>query len=212
MKEVFNIFGVDISFAREGSFDSSGLHLIFYLPPSDNVGNLFEPSLNKRPSPLQRFINKHQDGVSILHTCYDDMGYLPIHYVAVGGNFAAIKWYKNIGADTQLQPQEAAAALQIAIMELREVNTAELLELLERIEYSTSNRKEVFEELLEAFFTASPQFLCTPSWERLFPLRYAAEMQPAELSYVWSVFTPSLGIKMTKKLATMLVYLTKESN
>ena len=184
MNEVFKMFGVDISFTCKRSFVFSELHLIFHFPPSDNIGNLFEPSLNKRPSPLQRFINKHPDGVSILNTCYDDQGYLPIHHAADGGNFTAIKWLKRIGV--KVGTRDGKYALMISIVYLGELNTAELLESSQSIQYSTSNnRKEVFKELLESFFSNFPQFLCTPSVERLFPLQTAELIGPAVLNYVY---------------------------
>ncbi len=177
LSEVFEIFEVDISFECGTIFTSSELHFISY------NADFFRP-LGEDRFPLQRLIDTHPDGVGILDKCYDDRGQLPIHLAASGGNLDAIKWFKSIGADTQLKELESAGtALEISIVRLGEVSQTELLAPSKEI--ALNYRKAVFEELFLTFFTTNSEFQCSPSMERLRPLRLAAKTGTAVLRYVY---------------------------
>jgi ankyrin repeat protein len=168
--DVFKIFEVDISIECGTSRMSSELHIISQHEIPDDLSNFFKP-LGKHRSPMQRLIDKHPKGVGILDTCYEDDGFLPIHHAASGGNLAAVIWFKNIGANTQLKSRSGGTALDISIIKLKDESEAELLSSLKGTQ---SYRKAVFEELLQTFFSTRPDFLCNPSEERLSPLRRAA--------------------------------------
>ena len=189
LSEVFKIFEIDISLRCGLSSLSSELHLISHYSPH-HIGNFFEPSLNRRRSPLQRLIDKHPDGVGIFDKCYDDVGFLPIHRAAQGGNLAVIKWFKSIGVNTQQKIRDRdITALDISINTLGDISKAELITPSDSTQYSTSGyRKEVFEELLRTFFTITPgyksEFLCRPSLGRQSPLYTAAHSGMAVLIYV----------------------------
>ncbi len=174
LSEVFKIFEVDISFECGSTVTSSELHLISYTPD-------YFRALGEDRSPLQRLIDKHPDGVGILDKCYD-IGQLPIHRAASGGNLDAIKWFKSIGANTQLKTRTGATALDISIFMLGEVSEAELLAPSKGT--VLNYRQAVFEELLPTFFSTNPEFQCSPSVERLRPLHIAATEGTAVLRYV----------------------------
>ena len=180
LSEVFIIFEIDIWFECGTSFMSSELHLITepVLP-----GIFFKP-FGKHRSPLQRLIDKHPQGVGVLDKCYDDKGYLPIHYAAHYGNLDAIKWFKRVEANTELKSQDrsTATALTISIEQLENVNKMELLSSSK--ETTLNYRKAVFEELFRTFFSTRPDFLCNPSRERLLPLHKAAVTGTTVLTYV----------------------------
>ena len=184
LSEVFMMFEVDISLKCGASYRSSELHLISHLAQADDLGNFFKP-LGKHRSPLQRLIDKHPKGVGVLDTCYDDEGYLPIHDAAMGGNLDAIKWFKSVGANTQLKLQDRSTvtALTVSIWQLEKINKAELLSSSK--ERTSNYRKAVFEELLQAFFSTRPDFLCNPNKERLSPLHSAAQWGTTVLRYVY---------------------------
>ncbi len=208
LSEVFKIFEVDISFECGTIFISSELHLISYRALPDDLGNFFKPP-GKDRSALQRLIDTHPDGVSILNKCYDDRGQLPIHLAAIGGNLDAIKWFKSIGANTQLKTRDGAGtALDISIIHLEDLSEAELLAPSKGT--ALNYRKAVFEELLRTFFSTNPEFQCSPSTERLSPLRLAAEIGTAVLRYVHkkaSEIFRKLPLNCVKKHRIDTVYL-----
>ena len=182
LSEVFMTFEVDMWLKCGTSFRSSELHLIteFVLP--DELGNFFKP-FDKHRFPLQRLIDKHPKGAGVLDTCYDDLGLLPIHYAAYYGNLDAIKWFKNVGANTQLESQSGSAtALTLSMEQLENVNKAELLSSSKGT--TLNYRRAVFEELFRTFFSTKPDFLCNPSTERLLPLHKAAVIGTTVLTYV----------------------------
>ena len=178
LSEVFKIFEVDISFECG---TPSELHFISYRALPDDLGNFFKP-LGTDRSPLRRLIDKHPDGVGILDKCYDGAGQLPIHLAATGGNLDAIKWFKSIGANTQLKTRDGLTALDISIIGLKDVSEAELLAPSKGT--ALNCRKAVFEELLRTFFSINPEFQCSPSMKRLRPLHTAAQTGTAVLRYV----------------------------
>ena len=171
LSEVFKTFEVEISFECGTSYQSSELHLISLFGLPDDLGNFFKP-VGKHNFPLQRLIDKHPKGVDVLDTCYDDDGLLPIHSAVFGGNLDAIKWFKSVGANTQLKSLYGSTALEISIVTISHVPEAELFESSKTA--TLINRKAVFEELLREFFYTRPDFLCNPSNERLAPLHTAA--------------------------------------
>ena len=181
LSEVFKIFKIDISFECGTIFTSSELHSISYRALPDDLGNFFKPLGKDRP-PLQRLIDTHPGGVGILDKCYDDWGWLPIHLAADGGNLDAIKSFKSIGANTQLKTRDGATALDISIIQLKDVSEAELLAPSKGT--VLNYRKAVFEELLRTFFSINPEFQCSPTIERLLPLHTAARIGTAVLRYV----------------------------
>jgi ankyrin repeat protein len=217
LSEVFKIFEIDISLRCGVSTHWSELHLISHYSPH-HIGNFFEPSLNRRRSPLQRLIDKHPDGVGIFDKCYDDVGFLPIHRAAQGGNLAAIIWFKSIGVDTQQKIRDRdLTALDISINRLGDISKAELITPSDSTQYSTSGyRKEVFEELLRTFFTIAPEyrseFLCRPSLERDSPLYTAAHSGMAVLRYVHkkaSEIFPNLPLNCANEHRVDTAYLVR---
>ena len=157
VSEVFKIFEVNVSLQCGVSLTFSELHLISYVSVSDNFGNFFELSPNKKHSPLQRLINRHSRGVRILDECYDAEGYLPIHRAVQGGNLAIIKWFKNIGVNTQLKTRSGLTALEISIVYLRDNEHARMRShsLNDFVQTNARYRNECFAEMLRAFFDTS---------------------------------------------------------
>ena len=215
VSEVLNMFEVEISLKCEVSFSKSELHRISFM---------FQPFLNTKPFPLQRLIDRHPRGVRILNECYDAEGYLPIHRAAQGGNLAAIKWFLSIGINTQLKTQGGLTALDISILYLGDINYAELT-TPSRYRYwygfnwevpvtTSKYRSQVFEELLQTFFSTTPeyrsQFPCGPILEGLSPLHMAAVKGMKVLRYVHkkaSEIFPSLPINCLNKHRLDPVYL-----
>ena len=150
ISEVFKIFEVNVS-VQCGLFSGiSELHLISFIPLPDDTGNFFQPSLNKKRSPMQRLIDHHPKGVGILYECYDTEGYLPIHRAAQGGNLAAIKWFKSVGVNTQLKTRTGLTALDISIIYLRYDGYVNYFNVL--VQENTKYRRECLKELLRAYF------------------------------------------------------------
>ena len=152
---------------------------------------------------MQRLIDKHPDGVRIFDKCYDAEGYLPIHRAAQGGNLDAIKWFKSVGVNTQLKTKSGLSALDLSILYLGDISHAELIAPIESTPYSIERsnyqvpvtisdyRKEVFEELLRAFISATPgvksEFPCGENAEGLSPLHIAAVKGMSALRYVHKI-------------------------
>ncbi len=162
VSEVFKIFEVNVSLQCGVSLKFSELHLISYVSVSDDFGNFFKLSLNRKRSPLQRLIDRHPRGVRILDECFDAEGYLPIHRAAQGGNLAAIKWFKRIGVNTQLETRTGLTALDISILYLGNISYGEFsaplniylysLKSYEILPVTTSKfRSKVFENYCERF-------------------------------------------------------------
>ena len=197
LSEVFKIFGVDILLKEKPSFTSSELHLISYLALPDNVGNFFKPSSEDR-SPLQKLIDRHPDGVSILDKFYDMEGYLPLHRATQGGNLDAIKWFKSVGVNTQLKTGSGLIALDLSLLYLGNIDQAELIAPPKSTPFSwrrsnhlvpltiSSFRQDVFKELFRTFFDAKPQsdFPCGTSLDGLSLLHIAAIKGMSVLQYV----------------------------
>ena len=224
LSEVFEIFGIEILLECGANFTSSELHLISYLALPDFVGNFFKP-LSKKRSPLQRLINKHPNGVNIFDECYDAEGYLPIHRAAQGGNLDAIKWFKSVGANTQLKTKRGLSALDLSILYLGDISHAELIAPIESTPYSIERsnyqvpvtisdyRKGVFEELLRTFFNKTPEyesdFPCGENAEGLSPLHIAAVKGMSVLQYVHkraSTMFPNLSLNCRNKHGLDPVY------
>ena len=216
VSEVFQIFEVDISLNCGTTFTSSELHLISYLAMPDDLGNFFKP-VSKDRSTLQRLIDRHPDGVSVLDKCYDAEGYLPIHRAAQGGNLDAMKWFKSIGANTELKTQRGLTALDLSVLYLGNISQAELIAPKEstpssywgrsnyQVPLTISNyRKDVFEELFRTFFKATPdsEFPCGVNLEGLSLLHIAAVKGMSVLQYVHkkaSEMFPNLPLNCTNK-------------
>ena len=224
VSEVLKIFEVDVSLKCLVPFSSSELHLVSYVSTPDDLGNFFKPSLNNKRFPVQRLIDRHPRGVRILNECYDAEGYLPIHRAAQGGNLAAIKWFKSVGVNIQLKTRIGLTALDISILYLGDINYAELTAPLKYkywrglnsdVPVTTSNyRSQVFEELLQTFFSTTPeyrsQFPCGPILEGLSPLHMAAVKGMKVLRYVHkkaSEIFPSLPINCLNRHGLDPVYL-----
>ena len=164
-------------------------------------------------------IDKHPNGVSILDKCYDAEGYLPIHRAAQGGNLDAIKWFKSVGVNTQLKTRSGLSALDLSILYLGDISHAELIASSESTSHrcrKRSNyqvpvtisdyRKEVFEELLRTFISATPEykseFPCDENAEGLSPLHIAAVKGISVLRYVHkgaSAMLPNLSLNCANK-------------
>ena len=225
VSEVFKIFSVNVSMECRVPFRNSELHLISYVAVSETFGNFFKPSLNKKPGPLQRLIDRHPRGVRILDECYDAEGYLPIHRAAQGGNLHAIKWFKSIGVNTQLKTQSGLTALDISILYLGDIDYGDLSAPSKfhssfvndhwHIPVTSSKyRKKVFKTLLQTFLSTLPEskFPCGPTLEGLSPLHIAAVKGMAVLRYVHKKVTeilPSLPINCVNKHHLDPVYLVK---
>ena len=150
ISDVFKIFEVNISVQCEMFFIFSELHLLSYIPVSDDFGNFFNFSLSKKKSPFQRLIDSHPRGAHILNECYDDDGYLPIHRAAQGGNLAAIKWFKSVGVNTQLKTRDGLTALDISANYL--TGDSYVIYLNNFVQENTKYGRECFKELLLAHF------------------------------------------------------------
>ena len=226
LTKVFQMFGVNISLQCAVTFTSSELHLISYLALPDDVGNLFK-SVSKNRSPLQKLTDNNPDGVSILDKCYDAEGYLPIHRAAQGGNLDAIKWFKSVGVNTQLKTKSGLSALDLSILYLGDISQAELIAPIEstlrsieksnfQVPVTISNyRKEVFEELLRTFISATPEyrseFPCGANLEGLSPLHMAAVKGTSVLRHVHktaSAMFPKLSLNCANKHRLDPVYVT----
>ena len=144
--DVIKIFSVDVSVKCGISFSDSELHQLSYVSTPE-VGNFFEPSLNKKRSPLQRLIDRHPRSVRILDECYDADGYLPIHSAALGGNLVAIKWFKNVGVNMHLKTRDGLTALDISIFCLKN-------DCGKNERSSERYRKKCFEEVLRAYLVS----------------------------------------------------------
>ena len=225
LSEVFQIFGVDILLECGVTFTLSELHLVSYLALPDDLGNFFKP-LRKNNSPLQRLIDKHPDGVSILDECYDADGYLPIHRAVQGGNLDAIKWFESVGANTQLKTHSGLSALDLSILYLGDISQAELIAPIESILHSAKRRnfqvpvtisnyrKKIFEEMLRMFFTATPdyktKFPCGAIG--LSPLHIAAVKGASVLRYVHkklATIFPNLPVNCANKHGLDPVYVAR---
>ena len=153
ISEVFKMFEVDIS-VQCGMFPTiSELHLISYIPVSDDFGNFFNLSLNKKSSPMQRLIDNHPRGVRILDECYDAEGYLPIHRAAQGGNLFALKWFKSVGVNTQLKTQTGRTTLEISINYYNDGYVNYLNHFVQK--KNTKYGRKCFKELLRSYFGTS---------------------------------------------------------
>ena len=225
ISEVLKIFEVNVSVRCDIFFSLSQLHLISYIPVSKDFGNWFQPSLNKKRSPLQRLIDSHPRGVRILDECYDSEGYLPIHRAAQGGNLVAIKWFKNVGVNMHLKTRTGLTALDISILYI-DVSYCQLdapsnLSLHPKKSYlpvplhmKLKYRKNVFKELLRNFLNTIPKskFLCGRTSEGLSPLHIAAVKGASVLSYVHKEalkIYPSLPINCVNKHQFDPVYLAQ---
>ncbi|CAB3985373.1 Ankyrin repeat domain-containing 50 [Paramuricea clavata] len=225
VSEVLKIFEVNVSAQCGVSLMFSELHLISYVSVSDDFGNFFKPSRDKKSSPLQRLIEHHPRGVRLLDECYDAEGYLPIHRAAQGGNHAAIKWFKRIGVNTHLKTRNGLTALDISILYLGDINYGELsappniyLHLQNvywHVPMTTSKyRKKVFEELLRTFLstTSKSEFTCGPTLEGLSPLHIASVKGMAVLRYVHKKamdILPNLPINCVNRHRLDPVYLAQ---
>ena len=163
ISEVFNIFKVNISVHCGIFFTVSELHLISYKSVTDDFGNFFKPSLNKKRSPMQRLIDRHPRGVRILDECYDAEGYLPIHRAAQGGNLVAIKWFKSVGVNTQLKTRSGLTTLDICIKYLKDGDIYDKYSknLNAIVKRNTKYRHECFKKLLRAYFLKSDKNCCS---------------------------------------------------
>ena len=225
ISEVLKIFEVNVSVRCDIFFSLSQLHLISYIPVSKDFGNWFQPSLNKKRSPLQRLIDRHPRGVHILDECYDAEGYLPIHRAAQGGNRAAIKWFKNVGVNMHLKTRTGLTALDISILYIdasySQLDAPSSLSLCPKKSYlpvplhmTLKYRKHVFKELLGKFLNTIPKskFLCGRTSEGLSPLHIAAVKGASVLRYVHKEALktyPSLPINCVNKHQLDPVYLAQ---
>jgi ankyrin repeat protein len=118
--EVLKIFQMNVEVACDVPFAQSELHLMAHLRTSPlwEVGNLFQPSVNGIPFPLQRFIASHPKGVEILNECYDKEGYLAIHRAVQGENIDAVSWFIEIGVDLSKETKSNLTALALAIVNI----------------------------------------------------------------------------------------------
>lgn len=157
VSEVLKLFRVNVSVQCGIPFFLSELHLIAYVPVTDNFGNFFTPSQDGKRSPLQRLIDRHPRGVRILSECYDANGHLPLHHAIQGGNLDAIKWFKKIGAYEHLKLRNSVSALRLSIFCLRDNNCAGLPSdaFNEFVPASAKNRNKCFQEVLNFFFGLS---------------------------------------------------------
>ena len=138
--EVFKFFQINVKVACDVPFTQSELHLMAYLgTPSLQVGNLFQPSVNNTPFPLQKFIVSHPKGVEILNECYDKEGYLAIHRAVQGTNLDAVSWFIEIGADLSKGTKSGLTALVFATYNYPSSSTFSQVD---------NHRKGIFETLL----------------------------------------------------------------
>ena len=204
--EVIKMFEVDVSVKCGVPFSNSELHQLSYFSIPGAFGNFFQPSLNKKRSPLQRLIDRHPRGVRILDECYDGGGYLPIHRAVEGGNLAAIKWFKSVGVNTQLKTQNGFTTFDISVFVLSANEYRKHLDHHNDAEKSTSsNCNKCFEEVLRAFFDTSHKNYSSDYSTVFFyerpVLRIAAEIGLDAVSYVYNKALQIIsGLRKSKHL------------
>ena len=127
IREVFKIFKINVHVTCDLPFAQSELHLMAYLRSFRNhdqlemvksKGNLFQPTMDGSPFPLQRFISSNPDGVKILNKCYDKEGYLAIHRAVQGKVLDAVSWFVENGVDINTKTKTGLTALDFAIYNL----------------------------------------------------------------------------------------------
>ena len=209
---VLKIFEVNIPVHCGIFFTFSELHLISYKSVTDDFGNFFESSLNKKRSPMQRLIDSHPRGVRILDECYDAEGYLPIHRAAQGGNLVAIKWFKNVGVNMQLKTRTGLTALGLSILYLGDIRFDDQyknrillnFKLNAFVQRNTLSRRKCYKELLRVYFGTShenysSEFYNVSSLNRV--LLTAAENGFEVVKYVYKIALKIIpGLKKNKHL------------
>jgi hypothetical protein len=139
-------------------------------------------------------------------------GYLPIHRAAQGGNLAAVKWFINVGVNTQLKTRSGLTALDISILYLGDISYGDVHHPLHAswpFSETTKYRKMVFETLLQTFQGTAP---CGPTLQGLSFLHIAAVKGMAVLRYVHKKATeilPGLPINCVNKHHLDPVYLVE---
>ena len=127
IREVFKIFKINVHVTCDLPFAQSELHLMAYLRSFRNhdqlemvksKGNLFQPTMDGSPFPLQRFVSSNPDGVKILNKCYDKEGYLAIHRAVQGKVLDAVSWFVENGVDINTKTKTGLTALDFAIYNL----------------------------------------------------------------------------------------------
>ncbi|CAB3983839.1 Ankyrin repeat domain-containing 50 [Paramuricea clavata] len=193
--EVFKIFQINVEVTSDVPFAQSELHLMAYLRTSPQlVGNLFQPSVNNTPFPIQRFIASHPKGVEILNQCYDKEGYLAIHRAVQGVNLPAVSWFIEIGADLSKKTKSGLTALALAIVNLKS------LTLDSDIEY-------IFDKLLEKMQEKSHAvFQCNTEHVDLSPLHVAGSRSVTVVEMVHRKI-PALPLNCTNSDGIQPIYL-----
>ncbi|CAB3983841.1 Ankyrin repeat domain-containing 50 [Paramuricea clavata] len=196
--EVFKIFQMNVEVACDVPFAQSELHLMAYLRtfPFLEVGNLFQPSVNGIPFPLQRLIASHPKSVEILNECYDKEGYLAIHRAVQGTNLPAVSWFIEIGADVSKKTKSNLTALALASVNLgRPIH----------------NRKyypeHIFDKLLEKMQEKNHSvFQCNTEHVDLSPLHLAGSRGMAVVEMVHRKI-PALPLNCTNSHGIQPIYL-----
>ena len=194
--EVLKIFRINVEVVCDVPFTQSELHLMAYFQTSPHsVGNLFQPSVNGIPFPLQRFIESHPKGVEILNECYDKEGYLAIHRAVQGANLHAVSWFIKIGADFSKKTKSNLTVLALAI-----INLNSLL-------ISGFDPEYIFYELLEKMQEKShATFQCNTERVDLSPLHLAGSRGMAVVEMVRRKI-PALPLNCTNSHGIQPIYL-----
>ena len=117
--ELFKVFQINVEVVCDVPFTQSVLHLMAYVKVGEGqVGNLFEPSVNDTPFPLERFVATHPNAVEILNECYDREGYLAIHRATLATNLPAVSWFIEIGVDISKKTKSGWIAIALAVHNL----------------------------------------------------------------------------------------------
>ena len=161
---------------------------------SQFLGNLFRPSVNCIPFPLQRFFESHSKGVEILNECYDKEGYLAIHRAVQGTNLPAVSWFIEIGADVSKKTKSNLTALALASVNLR-------------LLFDDVEDDNIFDKLLEKMQEKNHAvFQCNTERVDLSPLHLVGSRGMATLEMVHHKI-PALPLNCTNSHGIQPIYL-----
>ena len=188
--EVFKIFQINVEVLCDVPFVESELHLVASsMAFMHGVGNLFQPSVNGSPFPLERFIISHPNGVKIFNECYDKEGYLAIHRAVQASNLHAVSWFIEIGVDVSRKTKSNLTALALSV----------------DIEYH--ERERIFDILLKEMQEGSHTiFQCNSEFVDLSPLHVAASRGMAMMKMIHRKI-PTIPLNCTNRDGVQPIYL-----
>lgn len=118
--EVFKMFQsqlTELSVKCGIPFTESALHRLAYIGRTNELGNIFKPSVNKQSIPPQAmvYIYLSSTPVHVFDKCRDQEGYLAIHRAVLGGNVDAVDLLLRLGVDLFKRTSSGLNALELSI-------------------------------------------------------------------------------------------------